>query len=69
MVAAAGAQAQPGDGLQMQVGCQEEGAGCKGILQAVYFLAPGVMCGCRGGEIPGGKKTEFEILKINSQTR
>lgn len=38
MVGASVTQAQPGDGLQMQVGCQEEGAGCKGILQAVYVL-------------------------------
>lgn len=41
-------------------GCQEEGAGCKGILQAVYFLAPRVECGCWGAEIPGEKKMELK---------
>lgn len=56
MFGIAGAQGQPRDGLQMQVGCQEEGAGCKGILQAVYFLAPRAVVGVGKGRFPEKRK-------------
>lgn len=54
----AGAQGQSGESLQMQVGCQEEGAGCEAILQAVYFLAPGAGGGSWKGKIPREKKID-----------
>lgn len=69
MFGTAGAQGQPGDSLQMQAGCQEKGAGRKGILQAVYFLAPGAGCGRWEGDISRRKENGPEILKTSSLTR
>lgn len=53
-----GQRASPGMVCRCRQGCQEEGAGCKGVLQAVYFLAPRVGCGCWEGEIPGEKEMD-----------
>lgn len=63
--------AQPEDILQIQVGRQEEGVSCKGVLQAVYFLAPksgvaGAFRGHRKKSEPQSKKLVLKTISPNS---